>query len=74
MTPIRGTKTIAEVKGSSQILKKAGDYLDMQLLRLILDTGAGYVSSHPAAQGVSRMCSAQARINKERLFMNGALK
>ncbi len=72
MTPIKGTKTIAEVKGGSQILKKAGDYLDMQLLRLILDR-AGYVSSHPAAQGVSRRLLAQARINKERLFINGAL-
>ncbi len=72
MTPIRGTKTIAEVKGSSQILKKAGDYLDMQLLRLILDR-AGYVSSHPAAQGVSRRLLAQARSNKEKLFVNGTL-
>ena len=72
MTPIRGTKTIAEVKGSSQILKEAGDYLDMQLLRLILDR-AGYVASHPAAQGVSRRLLAQARSNKELLFTNGIL-
>jgi hypothetical protein len=72
MTPIRGTKTIAEIKGSSQILKKAGDYLDMQLLRLILDR-AGYVSSHPAAQGVSRRLLAQARSNKEALFVKGVL-
>jgi molecular chaperone DnaK (HSP70) len=73
MTPIRGTKTIAEVKGSSHILKQAGDYLDMQLLRLILDR-AGYVSSHPAAQGVSRRLLAQARSNKESLFVNGVLR
>lgn len=72
MTPIRGTKTIAEVKGSSQILKEAGDYLDMQLLRLILDR-AGYVSSHPAAQGVARRLLALARNNKEVLFADGVL-
>jgi molecular chaperone DnaK (HSP70) len=72
MTPIRGTKTIAEVRGSSQILREAGDYLDMQLQRLILDR-AGYVSSHPAAQGASRRLLARARENKENLFVNGAL-
>ena len=44
----------------------------MQLLRLILDR-AGYVSSHPAAQGVSRRLLAQARSNKERLFISGIL-
>jgi molecular chaperone DnaK (HSP70) len=72
MTPIRGRKTIAAVNGSSHILKEAGDYLDMQLLRLILDR-AGYVPSHPAARGASRQLLAEARGNKEKLFLNGSL-
>jgi molecular chaperone DnaK (HSP70) len=72
MTPIKGQKTIAAVNGSSQILKEAGDYLDMQLLRLILDR-AGYVPSHPAAGGASRQLLAEARSNKEKLFANGGL-
>jgi hypothetical protein len=72
MTPIRGRKTIATVNGSSHILKEAGDYLDMQLLRLILDR-AGYVPSHPAARGAERQLLAEARGNKEALFINGVL-
>jgi molecular chaperone DnaK (HSP70) len=60
------------VSGSSHILKEAGDYLDMQLLRLILDR-AGYVPSHPAARGASRQLLAEARGNKETLFINGNL-
>jgi hypothetical protein len=72
MTPIRGTKTIAEVKHSSQILKEAGDYLDMQLRRELLSR-AGYLPDDPAALGVSTRLLAQARLNKETLFNDGAL-
>lgn len=73
MTPIKGQKTIAAIQGSSQILTQAGDYLDMQLLRLILDR-AGYVSYHPAAQGITRRLLAQSRMNKETLFTEGVLR
>ena len=72
MTPIKGNKTIAEIEGSSQILREAGDYLDMQLLRLILDR-AGYVSRHSAAQGIGRRLLSESRINKETLFVEGML-
>lgn len=72
MTPVRGRKTIAEVSGSSQILKEAGDFLDMQLLRIILER-AGYVPFHPAARGVSRRLLAQGRSNKEQLFTFNAV-
>jgi molecular chaperone DnaK (HSP70) len=72
MTPVKGKKTIAEVKGSSQILREAGDFLDMQLLQMLL-ARAGYVSWHPAARGVSRTLMANGRSNKELLFNNGAI-
>lgn len=72
MTPIRGSKTIAEVKGSSQILKEAGDYLDMQLSRELLNR-AGYMPDHPAGRGVARRLLAQARVNKETLVNDATL-
>ena len=72
MTPVKGKKTIAEVRGSSQIPKEAGDFLDMQLLRIILER-AGYLPFHPAARGVSRRLLAQGRPNKETLFNEGAV-
>jgi molecular chaperone DnaK (HSP70) len=73
MTPVQGNRTIAEISGSSQILKEAGDFLDMQLVRFILEK-AGYVPSHAAARGVSRRLLAQSRSNKENLFLNGELR
>jgi molecular chaperone DnaK (HSP70) len=72
MTPIRGQKTIAEVKDSSQILKEAGDYLDMQLRRELLSR-AGYLQDDPAARGVSMRLLSQARLNKETLFNTSSL-
>jgi hypothetical protein len=72
MTPVRGQKTIAELKGSSQVLKEAGDYLDMQLRRELL-VRAGYIPDDPAARGVATRLLAQARNNKETLFNEGAL-
>jgi hypothetical protein len=72
MTPIRGQKTIGEVKDSSQVLKEAGDYLDMQLRRELL-VRAGYIPDDPAARGVATRLLADARYNKETLFNDGSL-
>jgi hypothetical protein len=72
MTPIKGKKTIAEVQGSSQILKQAGDYLDMQLGRMLLDR-AGYRQGYTAAGGAENRLRANARGTKERLFTIGSL-
>jgi molecular chaperone DnaK (HSP70) len=72
MTPVKGKKTIAEVQGSSQILKQAGDYIDMQLSRMLLDR-AGYRPGYPAAGGVETRLRANARQNKESLFNDGSL-
>ncbi len=72
MTPVVGQKTIAEVVDSSHILKKAGDFLDMQLIRYILSE-AGYLEGHHTSRGISRRLTAQGRQNKETLFTEGSL-
>jgi molecular chaperone DnaK (HSP70) len=72
MTPVSGQRTIAEVAGSSKILKEAGDFLDMQLVRFIL-AEAGYLEDHHASRGPSKRLTRQGRQNKETLFTQGAL-
>ncbi len=68
MTGIRADKlVIAEIEGGSSILKEAGDYLDMQLRRIILER-VGYLDDDPAGAAAVRRLRAQQRELKERLF------
>jgi molecular chaperone DnaK (HSP70) len=72
MTGRPGYNVLAEVSGSSRILHKAGDFLDMQLHRFILNK-AGLLENAPAARGPLNRLRANARRNKEKLFSEGSL-
>jgi hypothetical protein len=72
MTGLPNQNVLAEIMGSSGILREAGDYLDMHLRRFIL-AEAGLLSDDPAARGVSNRLLARARLNKEMLFTDGQL-
>lgn len=72
MTGRPNRNVLAEIRGSSRILHKAGDYLDMQLRRYIIDK-AGLLPDDPAARGASNRLRANARRNKETLFSDGRL-
>jgi len=72
MTGLPGRNVLAEIKESSRILHKAGDFLDMQLRRYILHK-AGLLEDDPAARGPSNRLRANARHNKEILFSEGTL-
>ncbi len=72
MTGLPGRNVLAEIRGSSRILHEAGDYLDMQLRRQILNK-AGLLPDDPAARGASNRLRANARRNKEILFSEGIL-
>ncbi len=72
MTGLPNRNVLAEIRGSSRILHKAGDYLDMQLRRYIIDK-AGLLPDDPAARGASNRLRANARRNKETLFSDGRL-
>ncbi len=72
MTGLPNRNVLAEIKGSSRILHKAGDYLDMRLRQCILDK-AGLLPDDPAARGPSNRLRANARRNKEILFSEGRL-
>ncbi|MBT3072014.1 Hsp70 family protein [Rhodomicrobium sp. Az07] len=73
MTPVQGQKTMAEVNGGSHILTRAGDFLDMQLIRFILSE-AGYLEGHQTSRGITRRLTNQGRQNKEILFAERTLK
>jgi molecular chaperone DnaK (HSP70) len=72
MTGLAGFDVLAEIQGSSKILKEAGDYLDMHLRRHIL-AAAGLLHDDPAARGAVNRLRARARANKEILFTEGRL-
>jgi molecular chaperone DnaK (HSP70) len=72
MTGLPNRKVLAEISGSSRILHKAGDFLDMRLRQHILDK-AGLLPDDPAARGPSNRLRANARRNKEILFSEGKL-
>jgi molecular chaperone DnaK (HSP70) len=72
MTGLPNRHVLAEIIGSSAILREAGDHLDMHLRRYIL-AQAGFLSDDPAARGVSNRLRARARLNKEILFVEGEL-
>jgi molecular chaperone DnaK (HSP70) len=72
MTGLPNRHVLAEVKGSSGILREAGDHLDMHLRRYIL-ASVGFLPDDPAARGVSNRLRSRARSNKELLFTDGEL-
>lgn len=72
MTGLPSRNVLAEITGSSDILREAGDHLDMHLRRHIL-AQAGLLADDPAARGVSNRLRVRARSNKEVLFTDGEL-
>ena len=72
MTGVPGRNVLAEVKGSSRILHRAGDFLDGQLQRYILKK-TGLPENATAALGLANRLRAKARRNKEILFSEGTL-
>jgi molecular chaperone DnaK (HSP70) len=73
MTGLPGREVLAEIKGSSQILRQAGDHLDMLLTLHILDK-AGIDREDPAGRGPARRLRAKQRDTKEALFADGVVK
>ncbi|MGO9475537.1 MAG: hypothetical protein ACLPWS_19350 [Rhodomicrobium sp.] len=72
MTGLRGRSVLAEISGSSQILRKAGDHLDMLLRGYILEK-LHYVEDDAAARGAGRELRRRQRVYKEELFKQGTL-
>jgi molecular chaperone DnaK (HSP70) len=73
MTGLAGRDVLAEVKGSSQVLRQAGDHLDMLLTLHILDK-AGIDREDPAGKGPARRLRASQRARKEALFAEGVVR
>ena len=71
-TGLAWRNVIAEIEGSSAILREAGDHLDMLLRDFILKK-AGLSRDHPAGAGAARRLLVFGRDNKERLFSYGTL-
>ncbi len=69
-TGVRGRNVVAEIAGSATVLREAGDYLDMQLRRMLMNK-AGLLADDPAARGAVSMIRAQQRELKETLFVQG---
>src|SRR5262249_31577959 len=59
-----------EIRGSSRILREAGDHLDMLLTRYILNR-AGIDRDDPAGRGIANRLRARQRENKQVLFAEG---
>lgn len=72
MTGLPGRNVLAEIEASSGVLREAGDFLDMQLRRCIMEK-ARLLSDDPAGRGVFTRVRARARANKETLFTQGVL-
>jgi len=70
MTGLPGRDVLAEIRGSSRILREAGDHLDMLLTRYILNQ-AGIDRDDPAGRGAANRLRARQRANKEVLFAEG---
>ena len=70
MTGLPGRDALAEIKGSSRILREAGDHLDMLLTRYILNR-AGIDRDDPAGRGIANRLRARQRETKQVLFAEG---
>lgn len=71
-TGVAGKNVVAEIDGSATVLREAGDYLDMQLRRILMYK-AGLLPDDPAARGAMSMIRAQQRELKESLFAEGRI-
>lgn len=65
-----GHNVVAEIDGSACVLRQAGDFLDMQLRRMLVNK-AGLLPDDPAARGAVAMIRARQRSLKEALFADG---
>jgi hypothetical protein len=72
MTGLPGRDVLGEIKGTSYVLREAGDHLDMLLTRHILDK-AGIDPFASAGKGAARKLRLRQRANKEALFGDGVL-
>jgi molecular chaperone DnaK (HSP70) len=72
LTGVPGYDVLAEIRGSSHILREAGDHLDMLLTRHILEK-AGIDARDPAARRVAQHLRQEQRAYKEALFIRGEL-
>jgi molecular chaperone DnaK (HSP70) len=73
MTGLPNRDVLGEIKGSSYILREAGDQLDMLLTYHIMDK-AGIDPHSPAGRGPARRLRSRQRANKEALFRDGLLR
>lgn len=71
-TGVTGRNVVAEIEGSASVLREAGDFLDMQLRRLLMNK-AGLLADDPAARGAVSQIRAQQRELKETLFVEGRI-
>lgn len=67
MTGLAGRNVVAELRGSAEVLREAGDHLDMLLRGYILRC-AGLLPDDAAARGPSNRIRARQRTLKEELF------
>ena len=72
MTGLPGHNVVGEIPESSQILREAGDHLDMLLTIMILDQ-AGIDRHDQAGKGAARRLRTRQRENKEILFREGSV-
>jgi len=70
MTGLPGHDVLAEIQGSSRILREAGDYLDMLLTNHVLRK-AGIDPLASAGRGAANRLRMRQRANKEVLFSDG---
>lgn len=70
MTGLPGHKVVSEIRGSSHVLRQAGDVLDMHVRRMML-SNAGLLQDDPAARGPAMRLRGRQRNLKERLFQTG---
>ena len=72
MTGLPGRDVLGEIEGSSQILREAGDHLDMLLTRHILHK-EGIDPDDPAGRAAARGLRRNQRAIKEALFASGVI-
>lgn len=73
MTGLPGRSVLAEISGSANVLRKAGDHLDMLLTGVLLDK-LDLVPGDPAARGAQNEMRRRQREYKELLFGTGRLQ
>jgi len=70
MTGLAGNNVVGEIPEGSQILRQAGDHIDMLMSRHVLDQ-AGIDPSDPAGRGAAARLRLRQRAAKEVLFNEG---